>query len=69
MKKNPKLFGGIILMAALGLVTFAGGLAFAQETFPTKPLTFIVSWSAGGGQDLVARALQRHLAKALGNQS
>jgi tripartite-type tricarboxylate transporter receptor subunit TctC len=53
-------------MAALGLVTFAGGLAFAQETFPTKPLTFIVSWSAGGGQDLVARALQRHLAKALG---
>ena len=43
-----------------------GGLAFAQEKFPTKPITLIVSWTAGGGQDLTARALQPQLEKALG---
>ncbi len=66
MKNNAKKFWMAILMAALGWGTMVGSLAFAQEKFPTKQLTFIISWSAGGGQDLTARALQPHLEKALG---
>jgi tripartite-type tricarboxylate transporter receptor subunit TctC len=66
MRNNAKKFWIAIFMAALGWGTMVGGLAFAQEKFPTKQLTFIISWSAGGGQDLTARALQPHLEKALG---
>jgi len=55
-----------ILLSVLGWVMLVGGSAFAQEKFPTKPITMIISWSAGGGQDLTARALQPHLEKALG---
>jgi tripartite-type tricarboxylate transporter receptor subunit TctC len=44
------------------------GIAQAQ-TFPTKPVTFIVPWPAGGSSDLVMRALaeatQKHLGQPL----
>ncbi|HSR13864.1 MAG TPA: tripartite tricarboxylate transporter substrate binding protein [Thermodesulfobacteriota bacterium] len=39
--------------------------AWAADDFPSKPITIVVSWSAGGGQDLVARALQPPLQEAL----
>jgi len=55
-----------IFVAVLGWVMVVSGSAFAQEKFPTKPITMIISWSAGGGQDLTARALQPHLERALG---
>jgi tripartite-type tricarboxylate transporter receptor subunit TctC len=49
-------------LAALGLL--AGVPARAQD-FPTKPVTFIVPWPAGGSTDLAIRALadatQKHL--------
>ncbi len=66
MKKERKNFRGTILLMILFSVFTTGGSALAQEKFPAKPLTFIISWSAGGGQDLTARALQPHLEKALG---
>ena len=39
--------------------------AHAQE-FPTKPITFIVPWSAGGATDIVCRTLANAAAKHLG---
>ena len=65
MKKNKK-FLGVIFVLGLWCVMMVGGLAFAQEKFPARSITMIVSWSAGGGQDLTARALQPLLEKALG---
>ena len=29
----------------------------AQAAYPTRPITFIVPWGAGGGTDAVARML------------
>ncbi len=55
-----------VLLISFFCLFLGSGLALAQEKFPTKPISFIVSWSAGGGQDLTARALQPHLEKALG---
>ena len=53
----------ILAFAALmGLVT-----ASAQaQTFPTKPVTLIVPWPAGGSSDLVIRALAEATQKHLG---
>ena len=55
--------GRSLSIVVLGVVTMAGGLAFAQEKFPAKPITLIVCTTAGGGQDVTARALQPHLEK------
>ncbi|HET6265653.1 MAG TPA: tripartite tricarboxylate transporter substrate binding protein [Usitatibacter sp.] len=49
---------------AAALFALATGLAFAQ--YPTKPVTVIVPWPAGGPSDLAARPLGKGLSDALG---
>jgi tripartite-type tricarboxylate transporter receptor subunit TctC len=53
----------------LGLLSVALFLAYAGEGFaqnyPTKPIRVIVPFSAGGSNDLIARALQKPLGKEL----
>lgn len=53
--------------AALGALA---GLALAgaatAETFPTRPITMIVPFGAGGGTDVIARTVSEELSKALG---
>lgn len=39
---------------------------WAQQKFPTKPITVIVPWGPGNGTDLLARAVQRPVEKILG---
>lgn len=55
------LLGGV---AALAL-SFAG-IAGAAEAYPSKPITLIVPWAAGGSTDILARVLSEHLTKSLG---
>jgi len=43
----------------------ASGQAAAQA-YPSKPIRFIVPWSAGSGTDLMARAFAQELSKAIG---
>ena len=58
-----------IRFAVMVLAAFAGGLGtsslFAQ-TWPTKPLRYIVPFPPGGGPDLAARAIGEKLAARLG---
>jgi len=49
---------------AAALFAFATGLAVAQ--YPTKPVTVIVPWPAGGPSDLAARPLGKGLSDGLG---
>ena len=44
------------------------GTASAQSDWPSKPVRFIVSQSAGGSIDIAARAIGQKLAPALGQQ-
>jgi len=40
--------------------------AYAQSTFPSKPIRFIVGFTAGGSTDVIARILSRRLTETLG---
>ena len=47
-------------------IVILGGVAQAQEKFPSKPITLIVPWSAGGGSDTSMRLLAAAASKYLG---
>ena len=53
----------LVLSLAAGLI-FAGGAKEAK--FPTKPITIICPWAAGGGTDRTARFIADQLSKKLG---
>lgn len=54
------------LLAVAATATLCGG-ALAQS-YPTKPIRMIVPYAAGGGVDIVARAVGQELTKRLGQQ-
>lgn len=63
---------GILRAIALaGAVTFTGFSALAPapaaaQNFPTKPISIIVPFSAGGTTDILARILSQHLSNTFG---
>ena len=54
-----------LIAAALALFT---GTAAAQSDFPTRPITVIVPFTAGGPTDTVARLVAEPMTRALGQQ-
>ncbi len=58
----------VVLGAALGLIAHSAG-APAQEsaaTYPSRSITFLVGFAAGGPTDVIARAVAAPLAEELG---
>jgi tripartite-type tricarboxylate transporter receptor subunit TctC len=61
--------GRLVASIALLIAALAGGTAAAQgsaDHWPSRPIRLIVPFAAGGGNDTVARLIQRDLEKALG---
>src|SRR5262249_21548065 len=58
-----RVVAGLALALGIGLVP---GVALAQDAWPSRPITFIVPYGAGGYTDLVARVTARYVEKALG---
>jgi len=51
---------------ALSLVLGVAGAAHAQDNYPSRPVTLIVPYAAGGSMDLVSRIVSEGLAAKLG---
>jgi tripartite-type tricarboxylate transporter receptor subunit TctC len=69
-RKRETSMRSLIHQAALALaaasVAFAAPALHAQQKYPEKPIRFIVPFPPGGGNDILARALQPRLAELLG---
>nr|WP_273188955.1 tripartite tricarboxylate transporter substrate binding protein [Halomonas sp.] len=62
MMKRRSFVAAAVACAALMSIP---GIAVAQD-YPTRPISLLVPWSAGGGSDAVARILASGLEKELG---
>ncbi len=62
MKKYPLLAAFVSF-----LMVVSGGLVAAQE-YPTRPITLVVPFPPGGGNDSMARIIADKLSVALGQQ-
>ncbi len=58
----------VLAVAILALALVLPQAAFAQAKFPTRQLTYVVTFDPGGQSDREARRQQPHLAKILGQQ-
>lgn len=56
-----------ILVAFAALAALWGGSASAQN-YPTRPITMIVPFAAGGPTDIIARIVGENMSKTLGQQ-
>jgi tripartite-type tricarboxylate transporter receptor subunit TctC len=63
MQRRPVL----VLLGALALAPLSGS-AFAQAPYPSKPITMVVPFAAGGPTDLMARIIGEGMSKQLGQQ-
>src|SRR5882724_722754 len=55
-------------VALLVLVCTAVAPALAQDKYPNRPVHFVVSFAAGGSNDIIARVLCEWLSEHLGQQ-
>jgi tripartite-type tricarboxylate transporter receptor subunit TctC len=59
---------GILASFAIVLATVFSGAATAQDKWPSRPVTVIVPFAAGGNTDVMARIFAEHLGRRLGQQ-
>src|SRR6266702_4135003 len=60
-----RLFSAAILVLALIAVGLSAG---AQQPYPTRPITVVVPFAAGGPTDVLTRILGQHMSHTLGQQ-
>lgn len=56
---------GRLLSLAIGAAVVAAAPAMAQDAYPSRPITDVVVWAAGGGTDTVNRLIMSEMEKAL----
>ena len=67
MKGGGKMKRAFVILMVVSLMCAVGGLAIAAEKkYPTKPITFIIPWGAGGMTDVSGRLLADKFKAELG---
>ncbi len=64
-KTRGLAFGGALFGALFGALALMPQRGFAQEAFPSKPITVLVGFAPGGGTDVIARQLGPRLSELL----
>lgn len=55
-----------VVAAAAGALLFAPAITYAQAAYPSKTITIVVPFSAGGTTDILARVLGQFMSRDLG---
>jgi tripartite-type tricarboxylate transporter receptor subunit TctC len=63
---SPATLKGLLFIAALGVAT--APLDAHAQSYPTRSITIVVPFPAGGASDVVARIVTDHMSKTLGHQ-
>jgi tripartite-type tricarboxylate transporter receptor subunit TctC len=66
-KRSPSRRSLPLKLALLGWLALVAMPAAAQD-YPTRPITLVVPYTAGGGNDLMARPAAERMGKTLGQQ-
>jgi tripartite-type tricarboxylate transporter receptor subunit TctC len=64
---KPRSRFAVLLAALIGALSTPAAPASAQD-YPSRPITLIVPYAAGGGNDLMARAAAEKMSRTLGQQ-
>ena len=59
-----KSITSLLIFLSVSLVASSAG----AQTYPVRPITFVVAFASGGGADVVARILGEEMGKVLGRQ-
>src|SRR5437763_6844180 len=60
--------GSLAGLGVAALVVFVAVSARAQHDYPTRPITLVVPYAAGGGNDIMARTVADKMSRTLGQQ-
>ena len=63
MKREVKMLSSLVVLIALILLAYTPVWAAADEFYKGKTIRFVVGFAAGGGYDLAARVVGRHMGK------
>jgi len=63
----PRRLSAVAIAALLAAAGAAGGAAWAQG-YPTKPVTMIIPFAAGGPTDVLGRVMAQRMSELLGQQ-
>ncbi len=66
MKTHINRREALVTLGTTALAAATPSILFAQEKFPSRPITFICPWPPGGSSDAVIRALAESVGKVLG---
>jgi tripartite-type tricarboxylate transporter receptor subunit TctC len=62
-----KLFSAVVVrILSIGVLTAVAGFAAAQQTYPSKPIRFIVPYPAGGSASALARLVGQKMTESWG---
>ncbi|NYT84600.1 Bug family tripartite tricarboxylate transporter substrate binding protein [Pollutimonas harenae] len=63
--KSKRFFKAALLAATLPALMLNSTLATAQDDYPSRPITMVVGYSAGGATDILARLIAKSLTEEL----
>src|SRR6266571_389873 len=68
MEGRMPTWARVLVAAVVAVVGACAAGPAAAQSYPTRPVTVVVPFAAGGGNDILARLLGQHMGRALGQQ-
>src|SRR5204863_9854029 len=68
MERQMLKWTGVLAATVVAAMVACAPAPAAAQGYPSRPITVVVPFAAGGGNDILARLLGQHMGRALGQQ-